>query len=85
MLKKQISRCLFEITDPLDPKVVEMTKLPDYLSALNAIHSPQDTESIKKAEKRMIFNDMLYYTTKLKSVSYTHLDVYKRQIMWRNL
>lgn len=66
MLKKQISRCLFEITDPLDPKVVEMTKLPDYLSALNAIHSPQDTESIKKAEKRMIFNDMLYYTTKLK-------------------
>lgn len=66
MLKKQINRCLFEVSDPLDPQVVAMTKLPEYVSALKAIHMPENSEEISRAGKRMIFNDMLYYTTKLK-------------------
>lgn len=65
-LKRWINECIKHSHDPLDAEIVVKTKLPEYQEALKIIHNPKDMEELNQANRRIIFNDMLYFCTRLK-------------------
>lgn len=62
----QIDKCIETVSDPLDARVVKLTKLPEYTDSLRMIHHPDKPEDVEMARKRIIFDDMLYFTIRLK-------------------
>ena len=65
-LKKLIADALKVETEPLPDDVLAKSKLMRYEEALRMIHYPTDLEEMKKAQKRIVFNDMLYFSIRLK-------------------
>lgn len=57
------------IEEPIENIVIEKTKLPSYKDAICMIHHPKQMEDIEKGEKRLIFNDMLYFSLNIKERS----------------
>lgn len=65
-LKKMIANALKMEREPLPEDVLEKTKLMRYEEALRVLHYPTSFEDIENAKKRIIFNDMLFFTLQLK-------------------
>lgn len=65
-LKKLIADALKLEKEPLPEDVLAKTKLMRYEEALRTLHYPSDFEEIEAAKKRIIFNDMLYFTLQIK-------------------
>ena len=70
-LQLLIKKVLSNVTDPIPSCINAKTNLPDYKSALYDLHYPENMESIEKAKHKIIFNDMLYFATKLKTLEKT--------------
>lgn len=66
MLKKWIDESIELLSDPIPEEIISRTGLPEYKKALYTLHHPKSMEELEKAQKRIIFNDMLYFTTRLK-------------------
>lgn len=66
-LKKLISDALKLEKEPLPEEVLQKTKLMRYEEALRMLHYPKSFEEIEAAQRRIIFNDMLYFSLQIKS------------------
>lgn len=64
-----LKKALSTVTEPLEDIVFQKTKLVSYKKALEIMHNPVDFESMKEAEKRLVFNDMLYFSIMMKERS----------------
>lgn len=65
MLKKITFEALKEIKDPLEAEVVSKTGILGYKEALYCLHCPKSEEEILKGKKRMLFNDLLYFSMEM--------------------
>ena len=67
-LKLLIKRVLENVIDPIPDEINIRTKLPTYKNALENLHYPTNPDDIVNAKHKLIFNDMLYFTTKIKQM-----------------
>ena len=65
--KKILNASLSLEKEPLPEDVLRKTKLMRYETALRTIHNPSNFEELEEAKKRIIFNDVLYFSLRLKS------------------
>ena len=66
MLEKLVRKCLDLAEEMLPQEVLDKTDLCGYREALKILHEPDNLDDIERARKRILFNDMLYYTTVMK-------------------
>ena len=69
MLKKLIKQFITNVEDPIDENVIKTAHLLNYKSALMALHYPKDPNQIKQGQKRLAFNDLLYFSMELQEES----------------
>lgn len=64
----ELIRKAFEtVAEQLPKTIAEKSKLMNYKKALLTIHYPKNFEEIEEAKKKIIFDDLLYFSLKLKS------------------
>ena len=79
------------LPEPLPPDYLPRFRMPDKWTAVKNIHHPSSPQALAAARRRLVFEELFTLQiglSLLKSrgavksgapVSYTHLDVYKRQ------
>lgn len=68
MLHSVIKEALNHVSEPLEHEVLSASKLLTYRDALCKLHYPKTMEDIKKGQLRLVFNDLLYFSMKLRSI-----------------
>lgn len=68
MLKGLIKQELSSAAEPLENIVVDKSGLMGYKDALKELHFPSSLNKVEQAKKRLIFNDVLYFSMKMKNV-----------------
>lgn len=72
MRKKWTDAFLDVVEEPLDEKYIRTGKLMSYKEALKELHNPTGFDEIKNAMNRLLFDDMLYFTIKMKQNQTEH-------------
>ncbi len=49
------------VEEPLAWEIMSKYNMVDYRTALQSLHEPKDIESIERARRRLLFNDLLYF------------------------
>ena len=66
MLKKLIKTYIKDLSDPIEENVISRAKLFGYKEALQELHYPTNFERIQQAQKRLAFNDLLFFSMQLQ-------------------
>lgn len=67
-MKKEVQKA-FDLTDKVEllPKdMLDRLNLPTEMEAIRQLHHPQSVAELKKAQQRIIFDDLLYFALKTK-------------------
>ena len=72
MRKKWTDTFLDVVEDPLDDRYIKTGKLMSYKEALRELHNPSNLDRMKKAMNRLLFDDMLYFTIRMKKSQTNH-------------
>ena len=67
------------LEESLPQVLMDKYRLMGRQEAVRAMHFPKDLAEYKQALRRTKFEELFYFQMNLQAVSYTHLDVYKRQ------